>query len=219
MLADWEGMIGIGHSPGRYALISALPALLPAGTFLFLLWTEAALRIRDAWRRALLLAVCLFSAGNLVVGLQYLLGGLRFPPVAARPMYRDSALIRSFDIYKDTALVYPALLSLFALMPMLAYRSGLLAHHARKAGRVADPSWDARQRWAWRFPTLRRSMRSSTAILFSVNLYALSTDIVENVGRRNYPLVAHMAFQVIVPVIIGMIVFYAVSDATGDQDG
>lgn len=193
------------HDVWIYGAISFGPALLPVSTVIAIFRSEAQTMFKRGSARPRMLTLLVGAAAHAMFFLQYLLGALDFP-ADTTAVLRSTDVVRIGCVYKDIAIGYPLLITVFAVYPLRAHRQAPLAWHERERGRVRGPRWHALRRLATEVPAWHQIVRWGMVVIGSVMLLLFARDFVDAWERRNYVIVGHIFYQIFWPIVMGSIV-------------
>lgn len=193
------------HDGWSYALVSVAPAIIPTLAMRLLLRAGRGSSAPKALFRASILTLIMIGAGHGMFLLQLFIGGVDFPP-ESYSLWRSTRDIRVGCVYKDVAIFYPLMVGALGVTPLRRSADALLARISRQAGGVLGEQWQIHRRAALDVPGWHQILHRGMFIAGGIMLLLLARDFVEGWGRRNWALVAHLAYQIAWPVLMGFVV-------------
>jgi hypothetical protein len=151
--------------------------------------------------RIVILTAILLGATHLMFGMQWMVGAFEFPGDIGR---------RIGCAYKDAVIIYPFIIILFVAHPLHVQRIGSGAWSERRAGRVCDRRWEDSQRHATENPGWRTLIERSIVLVGLVMLWLFAEDLAKATSH-NLILAAHILFQIVLPIALGLIVAMTLS--------
>lgn len=186
------------HSAMSYTAMSVVPALLPVLAMAALLRAPVVAAVRGGARIAGL-TLAMMVATSAMFALQWALGAFAFPGDHAR---------RVACVLKDSVVIYAGVSALFIVYPLQVQRMGARAWRERRAGRVTGPGWEASRAWADQIQDTRALVQRNIVEVALVMMVLFAGDFDKSLhGNPWYA--RHISFQIMMPVLIGVVVVHA----------
>jgi hypothetical protein len=182
-----------------YTAMSALPALLPMLAMAALLRTSVADSVRSGVARIAGLTLVMLIATGAMFAIQWALGAFAFPGDYDR---------RVGCVVKDSVVVYAGVAALFIIHPLQVQRMGACAWRERRAGKVTGPHWETTRQWADQIRGAGALVQRNIVEVGLVMMAMFAGEFVKSLGGNRW-YAPHIAFQIVMPVVIGVLVVHA----------